>query len=76
MAVAVLEACAAAVAWTEVHREVPEDSGGVEAETAAAVSVAAGAWTEVDSAGGAEVGLRWTTCVEGAGEWDHQGRWT
>lgn len=78
-AAVVLEACAVAVAWTGVHQEaleVLEVSVGAEVETAAADSVAAGAWTEVDSVEGAEVDLRWMTCAEGAGEWDHQGRWT
>lgn len=79
MAAAVLEACVVAVAWTGVHQEapeVPEDSVGAEVETAVADSVGAGAWIEVDLAEGAEVDLRWMTCVEGVGEWDHQGRWT
>lgn len=79
VAVVVLEACVAAVAWTGVHQEAPgvlEDSVGAEVETAVADSVVAGAWTGVDLAEGAEVDLRWMTCVEGVEEWDHQGRWT
>lgn len=75
-AVAVLEACVVAVAWTGVHPEVLEDSVGAEVETVAVDSVGAGEWTEVDLAGGDEVDLQWMTYVEGDGEWDHQGRWT
>lgn len=79
MVVGVLEACEVVVAWTGVHQEDPEvleDSVGAGGETAAVGSVAAGAWTGEDLPAGAEVDLRWMTCVEGDEEWDHQGRWT
>lgn len=77
--VVVLEACVAAVAWTGGHQgapEVQEDFEEAEVETAVVASAVAGAWTGVDLADGAGVDLPWTTCVEGVGEWDRQGRWT